>query len=167
MMTPMENDSLYRRMKRILFGAPRDLFDPKIFHHVSLIAFFAWVGLGADGITSSCYGPQEAFLVLGKHYALAIFVALFTALTIFIISASYMQIIELFPAGGGGYMVASKLLSPGLGMLAGSALIIDYVLTIAVSISSGSDALFSFLPPQWYPYKIWVACAGVLVLILL
>jgi amino acid transporter len=159
--------SMKSTLKRIFIGKSRDLDDRNIFYKLSLIAFFAWVGLGADGITSSCYGPQEAFLVLGKHHALAIFVALFTALTIFIISASYMQIIELFPAGGGGYMVASKLLSPELGMLAGSALVIDYVLTIAVSISSGSDALFSFLPLHWYPYKIWVACAGVLVLILL
>jgi amino acid transporter len=161
------NLSIKSTLKRIFIGKSRNPKDRNIFHKLSLIAFFAWVGLGADGITSSCYGPQEAFLVLGNHHALAIFVALFTALTIFIISASYMQIIELFPAGGGGYMVASRLLSPGLGMLAGSALVIDYVLTIAVSISSGSDALFSFLPAQWYPYKIWVACLGVLVLILL
>ena len=55
---------------------------------ISLIAFFAWVGLGADGLSSSCYGPQEAFLTLGSHASLSIFVALGTALTIFIITAS-------------------------------------------------------------------------------
>jgi amino acid transporter len=159
--------TLRQRLFRLIVGKERDIYDRKIFHKLSLIAFFAWVGLGADGITSSCYGPQEAFLVLGRHHALAIVVALFTALTIFVISASYMQIIELFPSGGGGYMVASRLLSPGLGMLAGSALIIDYVLTIAVSISSGSDALFSFLPPAWYPFKLWIACLGVVLLILM
>jgi hypothetical protein len=155
------------RLKRIFIGGSRDLNDRALFHKLSLIAFFAWVGFGADGITSSCYGPQEAFLVLGRHHALAIVVALFTALTIFVVSASYSQIIELFPAGGGGYLVATRLLSPGLGMLAGTALIIDYVLTIAVSISSGADALFSFLPAEWYAYKLAFALLGVALLVLL
>ena len=49
----MRRIPIYERVKRVLLGAPRDLFDPKIFHNVSLIAFFAWVGLGADGISSS------------------------------------------------------------------------------------------------------------------
>ncbi|HEX7524472.1 MAG TPA: hypothetical protein VF357_09735, partial [Candidatus Deferrimicrobium sp.] len=93
MKTSMENESPYRRLKRFLFGAPRDLFDPKIFHNISLIAFFAWVGLGADGITSSCYGPEEAFLALGQHSVLAIFVAVMTVGTILIVSGSYSQII--------------------------------------------------------------------------
>ena len=50
--------SWYRRAKLFLFGAPRDIFDPKVFQHISLIALFAWVGLGADGISSSAYGPE-------------------------------------------------------------------------------------------------------------
>ncbi|TAK63458.1 MAG: amino acid permease, partial [Bacteroidetes bacterium] len=66
----------------------------------------------------------------------------------------YSQIIELFPAGGGGYLVASKLLSPTTGMISGCALLIDYVLTITISIASGADALFSFLPPEWYQYRL-------------
>ena len=162
-MTPMENDSLYRRVKRVLFGAPRDLFDPKIFHNVSLIAFFAWVGLGADGISSSCYGPEEAYLALGSHAVLAIFVAVMSVATIFIISGSYAQIIEAFPSGGGGYIVASKLLGERAGVVSGSALVIDYVLTITISIASGADALFSILPHQYLPYKIWFVTAVILI----
>ena len=69
-------------------------------------------------------------------------------MTVFIISASYSQIIELFPTGGGGYLVASKLLSPTVGVVSGSALLIDYVLTITLSIASGADALFSLLPAE-------------------
>ena len=61
------------------------------------------------------------------HPALAIFVGLATAITIFIISTSYSQIIQLFPGGGGGYIVASKLLSPMIGMVSGCSLLIDYV----------------------------------------
>ena len=148
-------------------GRAHDLRDPAIFHKLSLIAFFAWVGLGADGLSSSCYGPEEAFRALGGHIFLGVFVALGTAITVFIIASSYSQIIELFPTGGGGYLVASKLLSPSLGMISGCALLIDYVLTITLSVASGADAIFSFLPPTLYPFKLSFAVLGLLVLIVL
>ncbi len=128
------------------------------------MAFFAWVGLGADGLSSSAYGPEEAFIALGSHPALGIFVGLATALTVFVISASYSQIVELFPGGGGGYLVASKLLSPALGMISGCALLIDYLLTITLSIASGADAIFSFLPVTWQPLRLPFALLGVVVL---
>jgi amino acid transporter len=152
-------------MKRVLFGAPRDLFDPKIFHNISLIAFFAWVGLGADGITSSCYGPEEAYLALGQHSVLAIFVAVMTVATILIISGSYSQIIEAFPSGGGGYIVASKLLGEKAGVVSGSALVIDYILTITMSIAAGTDAFFSILPTQYLHFKLGFVTAVIVILI--
>ncbi len=155
---------LFHRLRTIFIGDARSISDPSLFHKLSLIAFFAWVGLGADGITSSCYGPEEAFLALKSHSYLSVFVALATVITIFIISTSYHQIIELFPAGGGGYLVASKLLSPSVGMVSGCALIIDYLLTITLSVASGADALFSFIPLSWYPFRIFVAIAGVALL---
>jgi hypothetical protein len=159
--------TLGKRLKTLLIGGARSPHDHSVFHKLSLIAFFAWVGLGADGLSSSCYGPQEAFLTLGAHPYLSIFVGLASALTVFIISTSYSQIIELFPSGGGGYLVASKLLSPTTGMVSGCALLIDYVLTITISIASGADALFSFLPPTWLPYRLSFAAFGVLVLTVL
>ena len=58
-------------LRQILVGKPKDPTDPKVFHHVSLIAFLAWVGLGADGLSSSSYGPEEAFKALGEHVYLA------------------------------------------------------------------------------------------------
>ena len=84
-----------------------------------------------------------------------------------IIASSYSHIIELFPHGGGGYLVASKLLSPDMGVISGSALLIDYILTITISIASGADAIFSFLPISLIGYKLWFAVFGVLVLLLL
>ena len=75
---------LGRILKTLLIGEARSPSDRRIFHKLSLVAFFAWIGLGADGLSSSCYGPSEAFLALGKHYHLGIFVALGTALTVFI-----------------------------------------------------------------------------------
>ncbi len=149
----MSDSSFTKRIRRLFFG-PEKTIDQKTFHSMALIAFFAWVGLGADGLTSSCYGPDEAFRALGTHTSLGLFVALAAAFTIFTISLSYSQVLEAFPTGGGGYLVASKLLSPTAGMVSGSALVIDYVLTISVSIASGADALFSALPAVWMPYKL-------------
>lgn len=159
--------NIFGKMKEFVIGRAKNLHDPQLFHNISLVAFFAWVGLGSDGLSSCCYGPEEAFLALKTHMFLGIFVAIATALTIFVISSSYSQIIELFPAGGGGYLVASKLLSPAVGMVSGCALLVDYVLTIALSIASGADALFSFLPPSWLQFKLPVALIGILILILL
>jgi amino acid transporter len=159
-----DHPSLSKKVKKVIIGGSRDLQDQTLFHAVSLTAFLAWVGMGADGLSSSCYGPEEAFLALKGHAYLGLIVALASAATVLIISASYSQIIELFPSGGGGYLVASKLLSPTLGMVSGCALLIDYVLTIALSISSGADALFSFLPEPWHAYKLAFAIAGVMLL---
>lgn len=145
--------SLIQKCKILVLGKSLNPADHKSFHSISLIAFFAWVGLGADGLSSSSYGPEEAFRALGAHPHLGILVALGSALTVLVISASYSHLIELFPAGGGGYLVASKLLSPHAGMVSGCALLIDYVLTITISVASGADAIFSFLPADWYHYK--------------
>ncbi|MGH7879110.1 MAG: APC family permease, partial [Candidatus Binataceae bacterium] len=123
------------------------------------------VGLGSDGLSSSCYGPEEAFLALGPHKYLAVFLAMLTALTVFIISASYSQTIDEFPSGGGGYLVATKLLGARAGLTSGCALVVDYVLTISISIASGADAIFSFLPTPWHPYKVWVCVLVVIILI--
>ncbi|HKY31723.1 MAG TPA: APC family permease [Candidatus Polarisedimenticolia bacterium] len=136
------------RLARILVGAPRNPLDPRIFHKLSLAAFLAWVGLGVDGLSSSAYGPEEAFRALGDYRHLALLLAVMMAATIGIISASYAQIIENFPTGGGGYVVATKLLGSYAGVISGCALVFDYVLTIAVSIASGADAVFSLLPPE-------------------
>src|SRR5579862_1481323 len=143
-----------RRLGRMLIGAPKNPLDPHVFHQLSLVAFLAWVGLGGDGLSSACYGPEEAFLALGADRFLAPFLVLATAATVFIISASYSQIIELFPTGGGGYLVASKLLGPRAGLVSGCALVVDYVLTIAISIASGADAIFGFLPLQFQQIKL-------------
>jgi amino acid transporter len=145
---------LASRAGRVLFGAPRSLTDRRLFHHLSLIAFLAWIGLGADGLSSSSYGPEEAFRTLGAHTYLAVVLAAVMALTIAVISSAYSLIIEQFPHGGGGYVVATKLLGPSFGVVSGSALIVDYVLTITVSIAAAGDALFSLLPISWAVWKL-------------
>jgi amino acid transporter len=154
-------------LRSLLIGRARNLSDKTLFHKVSLIAVLAWVGLGADGLSSSCYGPEETFKALGAHAALAPFIALASMATIAIICVSYSQIIELFPGGGGGYLVASKLLSPSVGVVSGCALLVDYVLTISISIASGMDAIFSVVPPEWQAWKLPGAAVGIVLLTLL
>src|SRR5260221_9062530 len=128
---PLDQPDGLTRLWRRLFGAPRDVQDPGVFHKISLVAFLAWVGLGADGLSSSAYGPAEAFKNLiarnpvtgrleGQWY-LAIGLALATAITVFVISYAYSRVIEQFPHGGGGYVVATKLLGRQAGVVSGLA----------------------------------------------
>src|SRR4051812_41635302 len=143
-----------QRVKRALFGPPRRLDDSGLFHKISLVALLAWVGLGADGLSSSAYGPEEAFKTLGAHTYLAVGLALLTGVTVLIISAAYRGIIQDFPHGGGGYVVATKLLGRPAGVVSGSALLVDYVLTVTVSVAAAGDVIFSFLPPSWAGMKL-------------
>jgi amino acid transporter len=155
------------RLRQLLFGAPRDIEDPRTYHSIALIAVLAWVGLGADGLSSSAYGPDEAFRALGQHTYLAVALGLATAVTVLVISLAYSQIIKRFPFGGGGYVVATQLLGPSVGVVSGSALLVDYVLTISVSIASGGDAIFSFLSPAVAGWKLPVEAVAILLLVVL
>jgi amino acid transporter len=152
--TPESEQTAIRRLRRVVIGRARNVTDPEIFQHTTLIAFLAWVGLGADGLSSSAYGPEEAYKALGPHSHLAIILTALTALTIAVISTAYANLIEYFPGGGGGYLVATKLLGNRVGVVSGCALLVDYVLTITVSIANGCDQIWSFLPLQWANYKL-------------
>ena len=157
----------WQRFKRILLCGPKDIEDPQLFHTLSLAAFLAWVGLGADGLSSSSYGPEEAFKNLGEHQYLAIFLALATGLTVLVISAAYSKIIEHFPFGGGGYVVTARLIGPKAGVVSGAALLIDYVLTCTTSVAAGGEAIFSNFPQQWHVWKLPVELVAIAVLTIL
>lgn len=159
--------SFLSRLKETIVGQPLNPFNPNILKHVSLIALLAWVGLGADGLSSTCYGPEEAYIALGTHTYLALYIAIATALTVFIISIGYNQVIELFPSGGGGYKVASELLGKHLGLISGAALIVDYTLTIAVSTASAMDAFYSLIPSAHQSDKLFAEVGAIILLILL
>ncbi len=157
----------WAHVRQLLLGRPRDLKDAAILHKISLIAFLAWVGLGADGLSSSAYGPEEAYRQLGTHTYLAVLLAVASAATVFIISYAYSRIIEHFPHGGGGYVVSTELLGKPAGVVSGCALLVDYVLTITVSIAGGGDAIFSVLPLAWQPYKLPVEFGAILFLMIM
>ncbi|HQT93947.1 MAG TPA: amino acid permease, partial [Thermoanaerobaculaceae bacterium] len=157
----------FARLGRLVVGKPKDPTDPDVFHKLALVAFLAWVGLGADGLSSSAYGPDEAFRAILGHEYLALFLAALTTLTVVLLSYSYTFVVEHFPSGGGGYVVASKLLGPLPGVVSGSALVVDYVLTITISIASGVDAILSFVPIGWHQYKMLLDLAILVLLVVL
>jgi amino acid transporter len=157
----------YEQIREWVIGAPLDPLSQKSRQHIALAAFIAWVGLGADGLSSSAYGPEEAFKALGAHTHLGLYMALATAATVFIISLAYNQVIELFPTGGGGYRVATSLIGPRAGLVSGAALIVDYVLTIAISVASGVDAMFSLLPASATNFKLGSEIVLVVVLLVM
>ena len=124
---------------------------------------------GLDALSSAAYGPEAALTLLlplgvaGIAYIFPISVSIVVLLAI--VYFSYRQTIEAYPNGGGSYMVASENLGAGPGLLAAAALMIDYVLTAAVGISSGVGALISGLP-ELQPYTLKL-CLGILVLLMI
>ncbi len=155
----------FRLLKRLVIGAPRNPLASQHRERMLLVAFLAWIGLGADGLSSANYGPEETFLALGGYDHLALYLAIATAITVVVICLGYIQVIELFPSGGGGYRVASVLLGPRAGLVSGSALIVNFIFTIAISVASGVDALFSFMPLFWQDWKLPVEISLTLVLL--
>ena len=159
--------SILRRISTKIIGHPHNINDPTIFHKLTLIALLSWIGLGADGLSSSSYGPEEAFKAIAGHTYLAIFLAIATAVTVFVISYTYSKVIEQFPHGGGGYIVATHTIGKGAGVVSGSALLVDYILTITVSIAACGDAIFSFLPLKFHQYSLLFKVSLIFVLIIL
>jgi amino acid transporter len=161
------NAALWNKCRHWMIGNAKSLDDSSLFHKVALIPVLAWVGMGADGLSSSAYGPEESFKVIQQNLYLVPFVVLASILTILIISVAYSRVIEHFPHGGGGYVVASHLLGPKAGLISGCALTVDYVLTITVSVAAGGDALFSLFPPEYLQYKMAMELGSLLFLIIM
>src|SRR6202790_4242526 len=124
---------------------------------------------GLDALSSAAYGPEAALTLLiplsaaGVAYIVPITICIVILLTI--VYVSYRQTIEAYPQGGGSYTVAGQNLGPFAGLLAATALMIDYVLTAAVGISAGVGALVSAVP-KLQPHTLML-CLGILVLITL
>src|SRR6266849_7517882 len=78
---PPRAPGLWAWLRTLFIGKAKDPLAPDVFHRISLAAFLAWVGLGSDGLSSSCYGPEEAFLALGSHSFLALVLAALMAVT--------------------------------------------------------------------------------------
>lgn len=150
----------------LLFGQPLSSDDERG-EKVGVAAGIPIFGL--DALSSAAYGPEAALTILlplgvaGVFHMLPITGAILILLTI--VYFSYRQTISTYPNGGGSYTVASENLGKYPGLLAGSALMIDYVLTVAVGISSGVGALVSAVP-SLHPHMLGL-CLGILALLML
>lgn len=123
--------------------------------------------LGLDALASAAYGPEAALTVLlvlgavGTSYISPLILLIIALLLI--VYVSYRQTIAAYPSGGGSYTVARENLGTGLGLLAGAALMLDYVLVVAIGISAGVGALVSAMP-QLQPFTLPL-CLGILAMI--
>jgi amino acid transporter len=135
------------RLKRLVFGAPKRTDQQ---HHERLNVLSGLAVFSADAISSVAYATEAILLVLASAgaaagaYSLSVGVAIVAL--VFIVSSSYTQTIRSYPGGGGSYIVSKDNLGTSAGLVAGAALLVDYVLTVAVSTSSGIAAITSAVP---------------------
>ena len=133
--------------KRLLLGRP---FRSDKLGHTLLPKRIALPVFASDAMSSVAYAPEEIFLVLSvagiSAYAYTPWIGLSVAIVMAVVVASYRQNVHAYPSGGGDYEVATVNLGPTAGLTVGSALMVDYVLTVAVSISSAASNIGSALP---------------------
>jgi amino acid transporter len=150
--------------KRLLVG--RALRSAQL-HETLLPKRIALPVFASDALSSVAYAPQEIFLVLSvagvSFYHFSPWVALAVVLLMLTVVASYRQNVHAYPSGGGDYEVATVNLGPNAGLTVASALLVDYVLTVAVSVSAGVENLGSAVPFA-AEHKVGVAVAVVLLL---
>ncbi len=158
---------MFNQFKRLLIGRPkknRDLKDEKITKFKGLAI------LSSDALSSVAYGPEQILITLSVVGAVASWYTLPIAGAVLILLAalimSYRQVIYAYPKGGGAYMVSKTNLGEKWGLLAGGSLLVDYILTVAVSISSGADAFVAAFP-NLYHFKVLIACLLVLFILIM
>lgn len=148
---------MLHRIRTLFIGSPLPSSDMA---HTRLGVFRALASFSPDALSSIAYANQEIFLglavagSLGLSYTLPI--GLVITAILFIVATSYYQTIQAYPSDGGSYLVARENLGRFPGLMAGAALLLDYLLTAAVSLSAGVDALSSAFPAI-SPYRVQVA----------
>lgn len=139
--------SFRQRLRRRLLGAPIPTSNA---HHERLSPFLGLPVFSSDALSSVAYATEAILLILvylsqaALHYQIWISLAI-VALIVFV-SISYRQTIHAYPTGGGSYIVASENLGQGPGLVAAAALLIDYILTVSVSVAAGIAAIISAFP---------------------
>lgn len=150
--------------KRLLLGRP---FRSDSLGHTLLPKRVALPVFASDAMSSVAYAPQEIFLVLSvaglSALAYTPWVAVAVAVVMAVVVASYRQNVHAYPSGGGDYEVATVNLGPTAGLTVGSALLVDYVLTVAVSISSAAENIGSAIPFV-SQHRVWFCVVAILLL---
>ncbi|MDQ6421722.1 APC family permease [Paenibacillus sp. LHD-117] len=158
---------MFATIKRILIGRPlksTELGEQKLNKKKALAI------LSSDALSSVAYGPEQILLVLvtvsmsAFWYSIPIAVGVLILLTALILS--YRQIIFAYPHGGGAYVVSKENLGKYPGLIAGSSLLVDYILTVAVSVSAGTDAITSAFPGL-HEYNVPIAVCFVILITIL
>ncbi len=133
--------------RRLLLGRP---FRSDRLSHTLLPKRIALPVFASDALSSTAYAPEEIFLVLSvaglAAYSMAPWIGLAVAAVMLIVIASYRQNVHAYPSGGGDYEVVTTNLGPTAGLTVASALLVDYVLTVAVSMSSAMSNIGSAVP---------------------
>ena len=154
-------------LKRLLVGKP--LKSAENDEH-KLTRFAALALLSSDALSSIAYGTEQIVVVLVALSTAAIWyslpIAAFVIILLISLTLSYRQIIHAYPHGGGAYVVSSENLGKNAGLIAGGSLLIDYMLTVAVSVSAGAEAITSAIPAL-YGYQVAISVAIVLLLMML
>ncbi|MFD2617291.1 APC family permease [Terrilactibacillus laevilacticus] len=158
---------MVKKLKRLLIGRP---LKSNEIQGQKLNKLKALAILSSDALSSIAYGPEQILVVLMTIGAAALWYSLPIALGVLILLIalilSYRQIIYSYPHGGGAYMVAKENLGMNFGLIAGGSLLIDYILTVAVSVSAGTDAVTSAFPTL-HPWSVWIAVIFVVIITLL
>ncbi|NHM33193.1 APC family permease [Neobacillus terrae] len=154
-------------VKRLLIGRP---LKSTALGEQKLNIFKALAILSSDALSSVAYGTEQILLVLATIGAIAYWYSVPIAIgVLFLLAAlilSYRQIIFSYPNGGGAYLVSKENLGLTAGLIAGGSLLVDYILTVAVSVSAGTDAITSALPGL-HPYNVFIACILVILITIL
>jgi amino acid transporter len=164
--SPVAEESFLGQVKRLIVGAP---IPSHLAHHERLSRVTGLAILSSDALSSVAYATEEILrvLLIGGVAALGLVtpIGFVIAVTLAIVAFSYRQTIHAYPSGGGAYIVAKENLGRTPSLIAAASLLIDYVLTVAVSIAAGVAAVTSALP-QWAPYRVEVALGFTLILML-
>ncbi|MFR7398168.1 MAG: APC family permease [Streptococcus constellatus] len=160
---------MFSKLKNIFIGRPLKSSNEGEEENL-LTKLQALAMLSSDALSSIAYGPEQVVLVLISVSAGAIWWSLPIGIVVLILLASltisYRQVIHAYPQGGGAYMVTTENLSPKAGLISGGSLLVDYMLTVAVSVSSGADAITSAIPAL-HPYNLHISIILVLALMLM
>jgi len=148
-------------LKRIILGRPLATAAEK---HERLGKITGLAVFSSDAVSSVAYGPEEVLLALVTAGAVAlplsIPIGIGISILVVIVASSYWQTIHAYPSGGGSYIVASDNLGTLPGLVAGAALLTDYVLTVSVSVASGVAAITSAFPPL-FPWRVTICVLSV------
>lgn len=156
------------QLKKIFIGSPLQSTTEEDSGMLGKLQALAM--LSSDALSSIAYGPEQVILVLASVSAGAIWWSIPIGIVVLVLllslTISYRQVIHAYPQGGGAYMVTTENISPNAGLIAGGSLLVDYMLTVAVSVSSGADAITSALPVL-APYNLHISILLVLGLMLM